>query len=52
MLTASGKIVEIQGTAEDHPFEESEFHALMALAREGITQLTALQREALASLGL
>ncbi len=52
VLTASGKIVEIQGTAEDHPFEESEFHALMALAREGITQLTALQREALASLGL
>ena len=52
VLTASGKIVEIQGTAEDHPFDEAEFHTLMALARTGVTQLTEMQRAALASLGL
>jgi ribonuclease PH len=52
VLTASGKIVEIQGTAEDHPFEESEFHALLALARGGCAELVALQRAALATIGL
>ncbi|TAL02377.1 MAG: ribonuclease PH [Rhodospirillaceae bacterium] len=52
VLTASGKIVEIQGTAEEHPFDEAEFHALMALARKGITELVTLQRTALATVGL
>ena len=52
VLTASGKIVEVQGTAEDHPFEETEFHALMALAQKGVAQLIDLQRAALAKAGL
>ena len=52
VLTASGKIVEVQGTAEDHPFEEAEFHALMALARKGVVQLIDMQRAALAATGL
>jgi len=52
VLTGSGKIVEIQGTAEDHPFEESEFHALLALARTGVADLVTLQRAALAKIGL
>jgi ribonuclease PH len=52
VLTASGKIVEVQGTAEDQPFEETEFHALMALARKGTTELIALQRAALTAAGL
>jgi len=47
VLTGSGKIIEIQGTAEEKPFEESEFLALMALARKGTTELAALQRQAL-----
>ena len=47
VLTGRGGIVEIQGTAEDKPFEEAEFMALMALARKGIGELTALQRAAL-----
>ena len=52
VLTGSGKIVEIQGTAEDHPFEESEFHALLALAQRGVAELETLQRAALAAAGL
>jgi len=52
VLTASGKIVEIQGTAEEHPFAEAEFLSLLALARNGIAELVALQRAALAAAGI
>jgi ribonuclease PH len=52
VLTGTGKIVEIQGTAEDHPFSEGEFHALLTLAKKGIRDLTAMQTEALAKAGL
>jgi len=52
VLTASGKIVEVQGTAEDHPFSEDEFQNLLNLAKKGIADLTALQRETLAKIGL
>ena len=52
VLTASGGIVEVQGTAEDHPFTEAEFHALLELAKKGIGELVVLQRAALAKVGL
>jgi ribonuclease PH len=52
VLTASGKIVEVQGTAEDHPFAEAEFLQLMDLAKGGVAQLVELQRAALAKAGL
>ena len=44
VLTGTGKIVEIQGTAEHAPFEDSQFQELMALARKGIDELTKVQR--------
>lgn len=47
VLTESGKIVEIQGTAEENPFEEERFSELMALAKSGVKQLIAKQKEAL-----
>ncbi len=47
VLTASGKIVEIQGTAEDYPFKEEEFLELMALAKEGIKQIITKQKDAI-----
>lgn len=47
VLTESGKIVEIQGTAESTPFEEAEFNELMALAKGGIQKLIEKQRNAL-----
>ena len=42
-----GGIVEIQATAEQSPFSEAQFTALMALARAGTLQLFAAQRAAL-----
>jgi len=47
VLTGAGGIVEIQGTAEGEPFSEDEFLKLLALAKSGIQELVALQREAL-----
>jgi len=47
VLTGDNKIVEIQGTAEEHPFTEEEFMRLMRLARIGVDQLVKLQNKAL-----
>ena len=47
VLTAKGGIVEIQGTAEEAPFSEAQFMELLALARKGVGELTALQRTVL-----
>ena len=48
VLTGTGKFVEIQGTAEQVPFSREELDSLMGLAELGITQLTAMQKDALA----
>jgi ribonuclease PH len=50
VLTAAGRIVEIQATAEKDPFQEEQFAALLALARKGIGELTRLQRQAVSGL--
>ncbi len=47
VLTGSGGIVEIQGTAETEPFSRDRFDDMMRLAESGISRLTALQTEAL-----
>jgi ribonuclease PH len=47
VLTDKGGIVEIQGTAEDEPFEEAAFLQLLALAKKGVGELAAFQRQAL-----
>lgn len=47
VLTVSGGVVEVQATAETDPMKPEEFDALFALARKGIGELAALQREAL-----
>lgn len=47
IMTESGKIVEIQGTAEGEPFEEKEFNKLFKLGKEGIMQIIAKQKEVL-----
>jgi ribonuclease PH len=49
VLTGAGGLVEIQGTAEKNPFGDEELAKLMALARKGIGELIALQKEALSS---
>ena len=48
IMSGSGKIIEIQGTAEKKPFSRDEFNQLMNLAEEGIDKLIRLQNEALA----
>jgi ribonuclease PH len=47
VITGSGKYVEIQGTAEQHPFSREELESLMGLAERGVGQLTAIQKTAL-----
>lgn len=47
VMTASGGIVEIQGTAEKDPFSQDEFQTLMNLARAGIDELVGLQKAAI-----
>jgi ribonuclease PH len=46
VLTGSGGIVEIQGTAEKTPFSEAQLLALLALARKGVARLVDLQKMA------
>jgi len=47
VMTGTGGLVEIQGTAEGSPFSDEEFTKLLSLARKGIKELVALQKEAL-----
>ena len=43
VMTGSGGIVEVQGTAEGKPFSEEEFLNLLSLAKAGIADLVKLQ---------
>ncbi|MEM6383391.1 MAG: ribonuclease PH [Pseudomonadota bacterium] len=45
VLTGSGGIVEVQGTAEGAPFSEDELAQLIALAKKGIGELIELQTQ-------
>ena len=47
VLTGTGGLVEVQGTAEGPPFSEIELGELLGLARKGINELIALQKQAL-----
>jgi ribonuclease PH len=47
VMTGSGDIVEVQGTAEGDPFTQAQLLELMALAKAGIGELVDLQRKAI-----
>ena len=47
VMTGAGKIIEVQGTAEEEPFSEEELLRMMRLARFGIDQITKMQRKTL-----
>jgi ribonuclease PH len=49
VMTGSGDLVEVQGTAEGRAFSRQQLDALIDLAAQGIQQLTDFQREALSS---
>ena len=44
VMTGTGGIVEVQGTAETKPFSQESFDQLMGLARKGIKELVDLQK--------
>jgi ribonuclease PH len=46
VMTGSGKLVEVQGTAEGEPFSRGDLDAMLTQAATGIDALTAIQREA------
>jgi ribonuclease PH len=48
IMTASGRFVEVQGTAEGEPFSEQEMQALLTLAKKGVNELVIAQQQALA----
>ncbi len=48
VMLGSGHFVEVQGTAEGHPFSREEMDTLLELAKLGIEQLSEMQRKALA----
>ncbi len=47
VLTASGGVVEVQGTAEDVPFSRKQFEELLNLAEKGVKELCRHQNAAL-----
>ena len=49
VMTASGKIIEIQGTAEGAPFTIEELGKLITLAQKGIAELVQHQQNALSA---
>ena len=48
VMTGSGRLIEVQGTAEHAPFTREDLNGLVDAASAGIEQLVALQREAVA----
>ena len=44
VMTGGGKFVEVQATAEKTPFDDAQLAGLLALARQGIDELVALQK--------
>jgi len=47
VMTGSGGLIEVQGTAEGHPFSRAELNAMLDLAERGIRELVTAQRAAL-----
>ncbi len=47
VMLGSGHFVEVQGTAEGHPFSREEMDTLLELAKNGIAQLVEMQRKTL-----
>jgi ribonuclease PH len=45
VLTGAGRFIELQATAEQTPFDDPQLADLIALARHGVAQLIALQKE-------
>ena len=47
VMNDAGQFIEIQGTAEGHPFSQDELNSMLTLAKSGITRLFDFQKDAL-----
>jgi ribonuclease PH len=47
VMSDAGDFIEVQGTAEGHPFNQDELNSMLALAKKGISELVTSQRDAL-----
>lgn len=52
VMTGAGRFVEVQGTAEGNPFSDAQLGRLLAACRDGVRELTALQRDILRGAGV
>jgi ribonuclease PH len=52
VMTGAGLFIEVQGTAEHTPFSLDQMNQMTALARNGITQIIALQKQVVGELRL
>jgi len=52
VMTASGKMVEVQATAEHQVFDDQQLAKMLALAKKGVQELIAKQRAVLGGLSL
>jgi len=48
VMTGAGKFIEVQGTAEESPFDRSQLDAMLQMAANGVRDLIAMQRKLLA----
>jgi ribonuclease PH len=48
VITGPGKFIEVQGTAEESPFDRSQLDAMLQMAANGVQDLIAMQRKLLA----
>lgn len=48
VMTGSGRFIEVQGTAEEKPFDRAQLDAMLKLSTDGIRELIAMQRKLLA----
>ena len=47
VMNSDNSFIEVQGTAEGHPYSHDELNSMLALAEKGITELFAAQRTAI-----
>ena len=48
VMTDAGGFIEVQGTAEGEPFQPDELNSMLVLAKQGIEEIFAIQKQALA----
>jgi len=47
VMNSDNGFIEVQGTAEGHPYSKDELNSMLAVAEKGITELFAIQQAAI-----